>query len=326
MAVSQRTKLFLALGVALLMPLLGNLVEGFPFYSLDFLQKWIISSLSILVLWFSMLAFRFRKSSRRKKIQLILLTVFILLAISQTVFYVFDTVQPFEWTLLIKLAFISFFVYLIQDVIYTQDKLTRLLLEKEQLQTENLKIQLKELRNQMDPHFFFNSLNTLRSMVRQKHENSEEFIMGLSAFYRQMLKNQENTVLTLSEELNVLKSYLFLMKNRNEKALSTTFENVEENSEMLSIPTLALQSVVENCFKHNIMSSKMPLQIAIRNTKNGYIEVINNFQPKLSAPESSGKGLELLKRRYQLLKIENGVIVSSTPENFSVKLKLIPSS
>ena len=238
----------------------------------------------------------------------------------------FESGQTFNGALFIRLAFTSVIINVVQHAFFTQDKMTALLVEKEQLQSENLKIQLKELRNQMDPHFFFNSLNTLRSMVRQGHENSEQFIIGLSDFYRQILKNQENTTLSLSEELKVLTSYLFLMKNRNEKALHTDVGDIDESYADYKIPTLALQSVVENCFKHNIMSSKMPMKIKIQTTDDAYVEVTNNLQPKLDPQETSGLGLNLLEKRYQLLQVERGVIVHEKEDVFSVKLKLIPAS
>ncbi|MEL7063062.1 MAG: histidine kinase, partial [Bacteroidota bacterium] len=96
----------------------------------------------------------------------------------------------------------------IQYVLHSQRKSSRLFLEKERLQTENYKSQLQVLQAKIDPHFLFNSLNTLRSMVRQSHENSEQFILSLSDFYRQTLTYNENTQLQLSEELAVLESYI----------------------------------------------------------------------------------------------------------------------
>ena len=163
-------------------------------------------------------------------------------------------------------------------------------------------------------------------MVRQNSVNSEKFIIGLSDFYRQVLKYNENTTLPLSEEIAVLKSYLFLMKNRNEKALLINSKEINEKYNNYKIPTLALQSIVENCFKHNSMSSNNPLKIEIRTTDEAYVQVINNLQPKLSPQETSGLGLDLLKKRYHLLAIRNGVIVEPKETFFSVKLKLIATS
>lgn len=210
----------------------------------------------------------------------------------------------------------------VQYVLRSQQKASRLFLEKEQLQTENYKAQLQVLQAQIDPHFLFNSLNTLRSMVRHAHSNSEEFILSLSDFYRKTLTHKENTQLPLSEELRVLESYLFLMKSRNEEAVRVDIE-IDESLYSSFLPTLALQIVVENCFKHNSMTASMPLHIQISSTDEGYIDVKNNLQPKFGEVESTGYGLDLLKKRYELMNISHGMLVEQSPSHFSVKLKLI---
>lgn len=219
--------------------------------------------------------------------------------------------------------FLGLLIYLvIQYTLKSQESIANLQVEKEQIQTENYKAQLKVLHAKIDPHFLFNSLNTLRSMVRQGHHNSEKFILSLSDFYRQTLKYNENTKIRLSEELAVLESYLFLMKSRNEKAVFVNIA-IDKPLHALFLPTLALQIVVENCFKHNSMTSKMPLHIEIKNTDDGYIEVKNNIQPKFTVVESTGYGLDLLIKRYALMGVSKGILVEPSPEQFRVKLKLI---
>ena len=210
----------------------------------------------------------------------------------------------------------------IQYALRAQENISKLKLEKEQIQTENYRVQLQALRSQIDPHFLFNSLNTLRAMVRQQHVNSEEFVMSLSQFYRQTLKHNENTTLPLSEELAVLESYLFLMKSRNEEAVSIHI-NIDKESQTHHIPTLALQVVVENCFKHNSMTSKNPLNIEIIHLGKDYIQVSNNIQPKLGENEPSGFGLDSLKKRYELMDVKDGIEVEETEDIFTVRLKLI---
>ena len=198
-------------------------------------------------------------------------------------------VEMFNYFILTRPA-ISVFLYLvIQYSMKVQENISRLQVEKERIQTEHYKAQLKVLHAKIDPHFLFNSLNTLRAMVRQGHSNAEKFILGLSDFYRQTLKYNENTRLQLSEELSILESYLFLMKNRNEEAVFVDI-NINESLHSFFLPTLALQIVTENCFKHNSMTSKMPLHIEISNTEDMYIVVKNNIQPKIKAEESTGMG------------------------------------
>ncbi len=159
-------------------------------------------------------------------------------------------------------------------------------------------------------------------MVRQHHINSEKFIMSLSDFYRQTLKHNENTTLRVSEELEVLQSYLFLMKSRNEEAVSFSLD-IDDSLLQFHLPTLALQTVVENCFKHNSMTSKNPLHIEVNHTDDQYISVTNNIQPKIGDASSSGYGLDSLRKRYELMNVERGVIIQETPDYFRVKLKFL---
>lgn len=210
----------------------------------------------------------------------------------------------------------------IQYALKSQKNVSLLLLEKEQLQTENYKAQLKTLRAQVDPHFLFNSLNTLRSLIRQQHSGSEQFVLSLSDFYRQTLRHNENTIIPLSEELKVLQSYLYLMKSRNEKAVQIKL-NIDESLLKHQIPTMALQMVIENCFKHNSMTSKNPLLIDITSTEDFYIRICNNIQAKIGDDNLTGMGLELLRKRYELMNIKQGLIFKHTTEQFCVQLKLI---
>jgi len=217
------------------------------------------------------------------------------------------------------IAIIPFLI--IQYAFRANKKVAQLELEKQQIQTENYKVQLEALRTKADPHFLFNSLNTLRTMVRHRDPKSEQFILSLSDFYRQTLRYNESTLIKLIDEVKVLESYLFLMKNRNEEAVQISIQIAEELYQH-QIPTLALQTVIENCFKHNMMTSKLPLYIEIKSADN-YIEIKNNVQPRIANGSSSGYGLENLKKRYELLNIENGVDIESTDDHFLIKLKLI---
>lgn len=286
------------------------------------LFQWGAIALVLYFLWY-VLEFVHNKSHKHKWVK-VLLAVFVFLIVIYNLFLLFPVFQKhtFKWLFILKyfLAVIPFLV--IQDAFRARKKVAQLELEKQQMQTENYRAQLESLRAKVDPHFLFNSLNTLRTMVRHQHPQSEQFVLSLSDFYRQILKYNEATTIRLSEEMAVLESYLFLMKNRNEAAVQV---NIAVDPQLLEyqIPTLALQTVVENCFKHNVMSSKMPLYIDIRSNEDFCIEVQNNIQPKFDPKESSGYGLHNLNTRYELWGIHNGVCITQTDESFSVKLKLI---
>ena len=221
-----------------------------------------------------------------------------------------------------KFLFASILFLVIQYALFANENIIRLQLINEQMKTENYKVQLDALRTKVDPHFLFNSLNTLRTMIRNKHEHAEQFVLSLSDFYRETLKYNEFTTIPLKDEIEVLKSYFFLMKSRNEDAVQITI-SVDERYSSYLIPTLALQTVVENCFKHNAMTAKKPIFIKVWTSDGNTIKISNNSQPKLEVKEQSGFGLTDLNKRYELLNIKDGVITDQTDEIFEVTLKLI---
>lgn len=311
--------------------LLALTLPGISSYSLDkalYIQgtspigNWIIGFFILYGLWY-LLWFTFHRKSKNKIwIGVLGLTIYYSVLIVVLYFLQERTIVDIRWHAVIRFTLLAILFLSVQYALRAQDNIARLELEKEQIQTDNYRVQLKALRAKIDPHFLFNSLNTLRSMVRQQHTNSEEFIMSLSQFYRQTLKYNEDTMILLSEELAVLQSYLFVMKSRNEKAVAINLD-VDDSLHRFHLPTLALQIVVENCFKHNSMTSKNPLQIDIYSTDDFAIVVSNNIQAKIGEEESSGYGLNMLRKRYELMEVRDGIVIEQSPTQFTVKLKLI---
>ncbi len=319
----QRYNIVVPLILAVFLPLLSLFTDGLLPPHKVFFQKWTVSFFMILLMWYSFLPIN--TQSQRVWSFKNIATISLLVLVITIVFNLYGTseLQQFNRILPVRILLTTIIIFMVQKGLLTQERLADLRVDKERIQTENLRIKLKELRNQMDPHFFFNSLSSLRAMVRSNNVNSEQFIIDLSDFYRQMLNIQEDITLPLSKEIEIVKSYIFIMNNRNENALLLDFEAIDEAYNKHEIPTLALQSVVENCIKHNTISTKMPLVMGIRTTDDAYLEVKNSIQPKLSTTESSGMGLKLLKKRYKLMGITDGVIVSTSEKEFIVKLKLI---
>ena len=289
--------------------------------NIGFFGSWIISSLILYGLWYLLWYLWDIKSGRIWWYGFILAGFFGIVILVASILDFPRTDDP-EWFYLLRIVMAAILFLAIQYALKAQQNISSLQLEKEQMQTENYKAQVKALQAKIDPHFLFNSLNTLRSMVKQQHENSDQFIMSLSDFYRQTLKYNENTTLPLSEELSILQSYLFLMKSRNEDAVVVNV-SIDDELHQHHLPTLALQIVVENCFKHNSMASKNPLHIEIGNNDDYYIVINNNIQPKIGDKDENGLGLEILRKRYELMNIHNGVIIREMPDQFSVKLRLI---
>ena len=286
------------------------------------LLRWVSVSAMLYLLWI-LLDYISKKAETYRFLKSIIAATALLIII----YNIFLLTPLFEnknlkWMFVVRyfIAIIPFLI--IQYAFRANKKVAQLELEKQQIQTENYKVQLEALRTKADPHFLFNSLNTLRTMVRHRDPKSEQFILSLSDFYRQTLRYNASTLIKLIDEVKVLESYLFLMKNRNEDAVQISIQIAEELYEH-QIPTLALQTVVENCFKHNMMTSRLPLFIDVKSTDNYGVEVKNNVQLKILNNPSSGYGLENLKKRYELLNIEDGVDIESTGDYFLVRLKII---
>lgn len=311
------------IALSLLLPVLNifTVTENVDFFSVSFMARWFFASSILYILWY-ILAFVSKTKNRYKGLVLaltILLVAFLVYFLFLMI--IFKVSNHIKWVFIAKIILASVLFLTVQYALRASASIAQLKLEKEQIQKENYLAQLQELRLKVDPHFLFNSMNTLRILIRQNHQQSEEFVMNLSNFYRQTLKLNDSKTVCLDEELDVLKSYLFLMQTRNEGNLKVVIDVKDEFQKFL-IPTLSLQIVVENCFKHNQISVAHPLEIKIRTTDDSYISIENNLQPKLSKAENSGYGLCNIQKRYKLMGVDNGLIVNKTKEFFKVKLKL----
>ena len=191
----------------------------------------------------------------------------------------------------------------------------------EQLKNQQIKTQYEVLQNQMSPHFLFNSLNTLASIIPDDSVAAVSFTEKLSEVYRYILQNKERELVTLGEELDFVKSYLFLLRMRYPDNLTFHFD-IDEKYNGLTIPPLTLQMLVENAIKHNIVSKSKPLQIVIYIENGKSVIVKNNLQLKETADASTKTGLENIRKRYSILgNKEIDIITSAT--NFSVAVPLI---
>jgi two-component system, LytTR family, sensor kinase len=188
-------------------------------------------------------------------------------------------------------------------------------LKREQkLAQEKLIFQYETLRNQINPHFLFNSLNTLSSLVRTNPDLSEEYIQKFSGIYRYILENQESNLVPLSQELQFVRDYFSLQKIRDEEKINLSIEINNEGS--LQVPPVSLQLLVENALKHNSATRNNPLDIVIYNEGIDKLVVSNNIQPKTSITASSRKGLKNLNERSRLILNREIEILQS--ENFFV--------
>jgi len=172
-------------------------------------------------------------------------------------------------------------------------------IERERLQKEHVLVKYETLKNQVNPHFLFNSLNTLSSLVHSDPDKAEHFIEELSKVYRYVLEKRNDLIVPLKDELAFIRAYLFLQGIRFDKNLSTSID-IPNDADSLMIPPLSLQTAIENCIKHNEISAAHPLNIQIRRDGKKVV-IINNLQPKTQPEASTGTGIRNLMERYEML-------------------------
>lgn len=191
-------------------------------------------------------------------------------------------------------------------------------IENEQLKQQNLENELAALKNQIDPHFLFNSLNSLTSLIRE-NEKATQFVKKLSYMYRYILQSGDTNLVQIKEELKFLDSYVYLMETRYRDRLNI---EVHINAHVMerSIPPLALQLLVENSVKHNEISSTNPLTVKVY-SKGDSIFVENPIRSRSTLAEGTGTGLMNLKKRYALL-LNKDLQISTDNDIFKVELPL----
>ena len=216
--------------------------------------------------------------------------------------------------------FSSLTLVAIYESIYFMNELRESIEEKELLKRESLQAQLNALKTQVNPHFLFNNLNTLTSVIPDNPKQAVDFVQQLSKVYRHILEVKDEKTIPLKDELDVLKAYAFLLKTRFGNNLDINIDVADGKMQKKIVP-LSLQLLMENAIKHNIVSSDKPLKIDVY-AVNGTLIVSNNLQKKNQVLESTGIGLDNIRNRYKLLS-DKIVEVTESNTNFTVAIPLI---
>jgi len=190
---------------------------------------------------------------------------------------------------------------------------------EEKLKSELLDYQYKSLVNQVNPHFLFNSLNVLTSLVHDDPDLAVKFIQQLSKVYRYTLENRDRDLVSFEEEKKFIESYLFLLNIRFEDSLKVDLQ-LNDKKEGMLIP-MALQILVENAIKHNMISRQKPLKLKIE-TCDDVVCVTNNLQLPENKPQSTGFGLDNIKKRLKLLS-DKGLEIEQSATTFTAKLPIL---
>lgn len=194
------------------------------------------------------------------------------------------------------------------------------LLENEKLKLESLLSQFESLKNQVSPHFLFNTLNALQTLIRETPQTAQQYVNHLSSVLRYTLQSTENEMVCLDDELKFTQSYIFLLGIRYETNLIIHI-NISEEYLNHQLPPLTLQTLIENAVKHNEISKRNPLTIHIT-TNSEMLVVINNLQKKLSPESGTGIGLSNLMKRYQFLTAKK-IEIKRDKMEFKVEVPLL---
>lgn len=195
-------------------------------------------------------------------------------------------------------VFITLFVATIYEAVWYTARWKAARLEAALLRKENLQSQLTVLRNQINPHFLFNSLNTLTAIIHEHPDKAVEFVGHMGNMYRNLLEVHETDLVTLQKEIELLNHYIFLLETRFEDKLSIHVE-VDPNVLDCFVVPYSLQLTIENAIKHNVVSTKNPLFIDISSVDNELV-ISNNLQRKNQKQESTGLGLKNINSRYMI--------------------------
>jgi LytS/YehU family sensor histidine kinase len=214
-------------------------------------------------------------------------------------------------------AFVLICIYLIKDFYEKQ----AVLIENEKLISENLQSQYQSLKNQVSPHFLFNSLTALNELIDEDPRNARQYVSHLSLVLRYTLQSNQNQTVSLFDEVESVKSYIFLIKMRFGSNLHIDFQ-IDKALNNYMLPPLVIQTLIENAVKHNEISKRNPLNILLMTTDKRSLIVTNTLQKKISIDSGTGIGLDNLSKQYKLLYGEEIRITRSESE-FCVEVPLL---
>ncbi|MBG9374837.1 histidine kinase [Panacibacter sp. DH6] len=265
---------------------------------------------------------------RRLSIALVLFVIITALTFSG-IFWVFSKLSitsnfadetRLKWMLMAGVI-INIFITLLHEGISGFEKWKTTITETEALKTEYMQSRLLGLKSQLNPHFLFNSLNSLSCLIHDEPVKAEKFLDEMSKVYRYLLKNSDEQLVDLSTELQFTRSYFYLLKERHGEGLELTID-IEESQMSRQLPPLTLQILLESAFNMNAISKDQPLKIALTVTENGWLQIKNNVQRKLTDTLVDRTGIQNLSKKFRLL-CNKYIIVKDTGAYQMINVPLI---
>lgn len=230
-----------------------------------------------------------------------------------------EPVDPRMWAgNLAKDVVFAAIVIFSSQIAYLSSKKQQMALEYETMKAENARSRFEALKNQLNPHFLFNTFNTLDSLIQEDTGKARDYLHQLSSVFRYVMPNKELT--TLEEELKFTGSYSSLMQLRYEDGLIFDFD-IDERLLKYEIVPLSIQTLVENAIKHNIISTEQPLTIRVATGNDNTVTVSNPVQPKKTPESGAGIGLSNLNERFRL-KFQKDITITNIDNTFTVILPL----
>jgi two-component system, LytTR family, sensor kinase len=257
-------------------------------------------------------------------ISLLLWSVLAYIAVQSVMYYFIRGLTPDRsWEYIRVSILLTFLIALFLSVLFTAVGFFKAwrqsVLNEAELQSRMLAYKYESLRNQLNPHFLFNSLNVLADLVYTDQEQAVKFIRQLSDLFQYVLDSRDKELVTLKEEMQFLNAYMYLLNTRFGDKLKVNI-SIDENTEGYVVP-MSLQLLVENAVKHNEVSEKNPLKVFISN-ENGFLRVENVKKPRIAGEISKNTGLKNISLQYNHLS-EKDIEVIETGNTFSVRIPLI---
>ena len=250
----------------------------------------------------------------------LLVLVNVILIINYLKFGEVDVFSPKLKEVFVPTLLITFIILVVFTCLQFLKSWKTSIVELEQHKTESANAQLQNLKNQLNPHFLFNNVSVLTSLVYKNQDKAADFINELAKVYRYVLDTKNAELVPLQEELTFLNHYIYLQKIRFEDSISFEIK-IEENTNSVYILPMCLQMFVENTIQHNEASQANPLQVLIY-TENKSLVIENPIQPRSNVTDSTKTGLKNIEKRYSYFTDEK-VTVSNNGATFKVILPLI---
>lgn len=227
----------------------------------------------------------------------------------------------FSMTTYATFATLSFLINSIFFGKYFFNEWKKSLIRAESLEREKTQVQFDNLKNQLNPHFLFNSLSSLHSLIIDQPALASEYVTNLSKVYRYVLLHENHSLVPLREELDFIGHFIFLLETRFGKGVDISI-HIPEEAKNGGIVPVTLQILLENCIKHNAIDPEDPLRIEIK-AEGQTLRVSNSIHPKVQVLESNGRGLADLAKLYSYLSPQ-ALVTESSPDKFTVMIPLIP--